>query len=448
MKRFLKNLLHPLFVIIYCLFLYLLYQLCKYGRGQFKGDIIVFAGCGIALMIWIMISIVFTYQKKDIATISYRHYLKIVCSFLLIITLWSGYQIVDMTIHYRGQIGFFMNDLLHKKTIELSNDNLYEGGFLTLIEDIRKEYNLPEQLYLNDSFELEYTYDGTIQSFDVMLYGKTENEDKSYLLSYKGQDKSVEIFIDNYVNMTYDPKADFMPLLHAMKVIPYTDSLDQRYTNYHMLYFGERDWGDNAVGIQYLDSSHHLAAPRHFQPIRGYTISIEPINGGMTPSRYIYVDDVNAIPTTFPESSNQENELTSIVDQVAYQLVVTDAALGSRFYSLQKTIPQESSLIINKDPFSGELGVASGIRFFTQDIGFIALSHSGGESAQLYYTHDGGLSFQQVILSTDEEYDYYHIPQVEDNQYILKISHADNDEDPNDCLIYISKDQGKTWSQR
>ena len=52
------------------IFVYILYQLCKYGRGFFSGEIIILTVCGLALFIWFIISIIFAYQKKEIMTIS------------------------------------------------------------------------------------------------------------------------------------------------------------------------------------------------------------------------------------------------------------------------------------------------------------------------------------------------------------------------------------------
>ena len=53
-----------------------------------------------------------------------------------------------------------------------------------------------------------------------------------------------------------------------------------------------------------------------------------------------------------------------------WRLVITDAAAGSRFYVMEKTMDGGSTWeCINDDPFSGQLGVAEGLIFYDETLG-------------------------------------------------------------------------------
>ena len=57
-------------------------------------------------------------------------------------------------------------------------------------------------------------------------------------------------------------------------------------------------------------------------------------------------------------------------DETGWRLVVTDAALGSRFYVLERTYDGGGSWErVNDDPFDGNIGVAEGLVFFGGDLG-------------------------------------------------------------------------------
>ncbi len=111
-------------------------------------------------------------------------------------------------------------------------------------DDLIKEFDISNKIYLNDSFELKYNNDGIIQSFHFMIYDNNKN---TYLVSYqKNNENKVVVHLNNYLDMDFDDKYDFQPLLDALKVIPYKESFIKNQELYHILYF-DKEIGDTTI---------------------------------------------------------------------------------------------------------------------------------------------------------------------------------------------------------
>lgn len=322
------------------------------------------------------------------------------------------------------------------------------------MDDLIKEFDISNKIYLNDSFELKYNNDGIIQSFHFMIYDNNKN---TYLVSYqKNNENKVVVHLNNYLDMDFDDKYDFQPLLDALKVIPYKESFIKNQELYHILYFGQRDWGYNNTGIRYIDKTGHMITPLQTRQIIGYTISIEPIMSGTTnPYRYIYVNDIEKIPETSPQQNTpplsevpqDSGSLSSKIMNITYELYVSDAAAGSRFYSLKK-IDENGTTVINKNPFLDNIGVANGIHFFNQKLGFISITNASNDHCEVYRTQDGGLTFKQIKLKNTGDYDYLQIPYEDNGHYIMKVSKGSQSDSDTDYIIYRSKDLGQTWTKQ
>lgn len=139
---------------------------------------------------------------------------------------------------------------------------------------------------------------------------------------------------------------------------------------------------------------------------------------------------------------------------------MVDAALGSRFYALFQTQDGgETWQTMNPDPFLNNTGVSSGITFINEELGFIGLSHSGGDYGELYRTEDGGISFEKVMLPeievelNDQEtytpFDFPEMPYEEDGRLILLVGQGqDGDYNSGIKAIYESTDNGRTFIYR
>lgn len=167
-------------------------------------------------------------------------------------------------------------------------------------------------------------------------------------------------------------------------------------------------------------------------------------------------------PSKVYEGDNSSENVNSDTEfylskKIGYRLKVTAAAAGSRAYSLEGTSDGGATWKnINYDPFLGEIGVASGITFVNDKLGFLCLSHSGGNVAVLYGTEDGGISYKKIDLPevkvtlsdelTYNPFDFPEMPYEEDgNLNILVGQGADGDYNGGCKALYQSKDEGKTW---
>lgn len=114
---------------------------------------------------------------------------------------------------------------------------------------------------------------------------------------------------------------------------------------------------------------------------------------------------------------DQSDEVTLYYnDSITYKLVVSDAALGTRYYTFNK-----NDEVINQDPFNGEGGQAKGIYFIDENQGFILLGHGGSEETSLYVTNDGGKSF---MLQSFDQCPYVGLPYNENGKVYVKVKKA------------------------
>ncbi len=145
---------------------------------------------------------------------------------------------------------------------------------------------------------------------------------------------------------------------------------------------------------------------------------------------------------------------------VRYRMVVEDAALGSRFYGLLKSVDAGKSWqMSNPDPFDQQLGQGIDFTFLDESFGFATLMHNGGDEADLYVTRDGGGSYEPVEMEayvvtlddgfTCEPYDYPWMPWEEEGAvYVLCGQGADGDYNGGDeaaLALYRSTDRGKSF---
>ncbi|HBC99778.1 MAG TPA: hypothetical protein DC053_11200, partial [Lachnoclostridium sp.] len=135
-----------------------------------------------------------------------------------------------------------------------------------------------------------------------------------------------------------------------------------------------------------------------------------------------------------------------------FRLNVVDAALGSRYYALEYSDDGGKSwLVENQDPFLGRAGVAAGITFINDKLGFFCLSHNGGDEAELFRTDDGGKTTEPVQLpysvmekepNQDSPFDFPQMPYEEDG--ILKMVIGQGADGAQEVL-YQSEDGGISW---
>ncbi|MGL5352305.1 MAG: hypothetical protein ACRDA5_03150, partial [Clostridium sp.] len=431
-KLFISMLLNPLLIFIYCISMYELYTLCKFGT--MKNNIIFLALCVIFDFTWLIIFIgrarkIKANQSQDYEyenhqcideytgdKLVYKTIWKYMAILILIVTtLFYGYKIYNTSIKYNGKLAWILEDFNNKRTVKLEHNNIFNDGVEGILTDINNKIKMPQELYISDSFELNFTKSGTITSFDTFVYGKdNKGKDKSFLISYDiNKSNKIEIRQNGYVNANYNKDKLLTPLINTIKVIPFNDTINKwDEDEYSIVYYGKRSFGYNTDGIVYIDLDSKIKIPTDTtSEIIGYTVSlfVPEKESKYTPIRYNLVEDLENI---FKENSLDKNDVENNKEQssedinktsgnkddefylsnkIGYKLEINGAAAGSRFYSLYGTSDGGSTWdIVNGDPFSGSGGGASGITFINEKLGFLALSHSGGSYSDLYRTEDGG----------------------------------------------------------
>ncbi len=146
---------------------------------------------------------------------------------------------------------------------------------------------------------------------------------------------------------------------------------------------------------------------------------------------------------------------------IRYRMVVRDAALGHRLYSLLKSTDSGKTWQMSSSlPFGYEMGMGIDFTFLDEDFGFATLMHNGGDEAVLYVTEDGGDTYQLVVMegctvTLDNGYTYnpYDFPQMpyEENGiiYVLCGQGADGDYAGGDdagLALYQSADGGHIFT--
>ncbi|MFC4780699.1 WD40/YVTN/BNR-like repeat-containing protein [Eubacterium multiforme] len=475
MKKLFKTLItNPILIIVYWIFFYEVTSLCMYGRME--NNLYIALGCIVFLVVAFMFYIIKIVKNSEFKTFNYPRAWKYISIVLIIfITVFYGIKIYKSATNYRGKLAWYIEDLKNKRSVNFEHNNIYKDGVSGIFEDISKKYPMPKELYISDSFTLDFAPDGTITSFDTFLYGKNDKgKEETYLISYnKNKSKDITLFLNGNVNASYNKDKLLQPLIEIVKSISIKNTVSKwNEPKYGLVYYGIRDFGYNTDGIVNIyKDGHGQALKSTNSQIIGYTVSIfvPGKEDKITPVRYIIrspKDVTNSNKNQNGDRSNNSegnqqsknnNEQFYLSKEIGYRLDITGAALGSRSYSLSKTINGGKNWnIINESPFGSNLGNAAGITFINEKLGFLCLSKSGGSRGILYRTDNGGKTFKEVTypehkveISKDNYMDVFDFPKMpyEKNGTLNMLvgQGSDGDYNGNSKALYESKDKGKTW---
>ena len=468
-------LLNPVVIILYAVACYYIAGLAEYGGISRRVPIILFT-MGV-LIIWFLWSFFRTTPKTSKSTLNklakpWYHFALVAVISMTSITVYDVYQ---SSINYQGKLSWVIQDLIHNRKVSFEKNNIYEYGIEGLLQDIDEQLSLPEELYVSDEFSLSFNEEGVITSIYSSLYGENdEGEIETFSMTYDADDDeriTVRADVAEYAPNSSE-EMSLEPLIHAMGTLPLRDIVSDEWYGetfdvFNIYYIGERDWGHDTDGLIYFNDEEILGSPEMtYNEMSGYTVSIYPEHiSYVVPKRYVYTDEENldAVldaqsdllpPDELPFEVAEEYYLN---EDIGYQLVVLDAALGSRYYGLTKTTDGGTNWeMLNVSPFNNSSGGATGVTFINEDLGFAGLSHSGGIYADLYKTTDGGENFEivklpdvMVPLSSTKDYnpfDFPEMPYEEGGKLVLYVNQgADGDYNRGVRAIYHSYDHGETW---
>ena len=256
---------------------------------------------------------------------------------------------------------------------------------------------------------------------------------------------------------------------------------------YEILYMGRRAFNSEA-GLQYIpkDADSVQTGNHYFEQLRtggeilGFEVSLHiPEVQSITPVRYImdpqYISqeklDQENTAQQVEEAKNTERWIVdqsdgamyfSFGEQNVWRLVVVDAAAGSRFYVMEKSVDKGAVWErINENPFLGQAGVAQGMVFFDEKFGVIGLTGASQSYSTLYVTRDGGTSFEKIEFPmsgitelpkraqecgfTVADYDYFCMPEKDENMLTITVTTAANE---SDGIVFQSTDNGNSWEYK
>lgn len=166
----------------------------------------------------------------------------------------------------------------------------------------------------------------------------------------------------------------------------------------------------------------------------------------------VYSDDMGKNWQTVQRPQNTTIECIQFIDsEIGYMLEFEDVAMGTAFGKISKTTDGgQSWKDINYGIGEGTdktFKTSSKIKFVNENVGFLTMPQTSGESSYLYITKDGGATFNKLELFESDIYDYYNLPTEESGLLKLKITQgSDGDYNGGDFMTYISNDYGETWN--
>lgn len=481
----------------YIFSLYQLWHLCQYG-GLRSHMPALFLGLSGFVIVFILGLILRRYCIKEEGERQVeKKRLHITAILFIVVTIFFGVRMVYSAIPYHGALSWKLDEWMRKKEIALEHNNLFEHGIEGVLEDLDKALDMPEELYIANKYQVSFDENGIIQSLYAFLYGRNEaGVKKTYLIDYDA-DKSTKmtVWIDGNVNGAYDADMRLLPMIRILEETDWENQVKgwseqfEEEQIYELLYFGRRGFRSEE-GLRYVpgdaDGDGVISGSSNFTQLNaggemvGFEVSLHiPKLSEVTPVRYMmepeYVSQAEL---------NQENEVQQIdsaketegwtvdrSDETMYfflddingwRLVVADAAAGSRFYRMEKTI--DGGVIweaVNKDPFDGQLGVAEGLIFYDENVGFAGLTGASRSYSALFMTSDGGETFEKIELPMDMvtelpesaeeygftaiDYDYLNMPQRSDAVLTITVT---TDAAEREGILFQSIDDGVTWEYR
>lgn len=410
-------------IAFYFLFLYQAWKLCQYGGVRRNLPILLLAVIGGIICAVLLLCSGRKKREKEIKSKKKALFIAEIIVVLLV-TGYFGVRIVYAAIPYNGKLSWKIDEFLHKKEVDFIHTNFLEDGAEGIFTDLDEALDLPEELYITESFALSFDEHGEISKLDTFLYGKDEKgTTKTYLISYdKAMNEKITVWIDGEANPNYNSDMQLSPMFQILKTADYKERVAAwaslyEVQQYEILYYGRRSFS-TAEGLVIVDGEEGvLSQLQSGGEVLGFEVSLHmPEQDGITPVRYMshpeYIspDMISAAEEDAQiEEAKKEDAWTTdssdgsmyffLDENQGWRLEVVDAAAGSRFYQLEHTtdggINWETA---STDPFQGNGGVAEGLIFYDGNFGVAGLSGASQTHSTLYLTRDGGLTFTAVQL--------------------------------------------------
>lgn len=373
--------------------LYLLWQLCQYGIHAWHLRYWL-AGCGAAFLLCLIGWLAARRRtERERAAGGRRRGPAFWCCLGLAVlgTAYFGGRIVYAAIPYHGALSWQIDKWINHKNILLEHDDLLADGPEGFLTDLDRRMSLPSELYTTNSLRITFDGDGKIRTIYASLYGPDHGGTAlmSYLIGYdRAESEKMDVWRDRYTG--YGASYDEDERLGPLTALWHSDAVAEQLTRwreedaggvYTLSYEGAQQFA-TAEGLVLLPGDadgdgvqsgvDDLSVLRHGGHVTSFTLTLSRQNGGQPQSvSYIMEPDytspqqimeaeqarqIEEAKATESWTVGQTNEdmYFFLNDETGWRLVVTDAALGSRFYVLERTEDGGDSWErINATPLTG-----------------------------------------------------------------------------------------------
>ena len=205
-------------IAIYAVLLIRISNLCQYGGT--KVDLIPILILGVVLIATFIFGIVSSRKEEKIEN-GKLFWGK--CIVVVALTILFGGRIIYSAIPYNGALSWKIDEWRNQKKIKLTHTNFFETGVEGILEDIETELDLPDELYVQNKFQLSFDKNGEIQSFYTYMYGRYENGDENtFLIDYDvDADSKMTVCINGVASKSYDDDMRLQPMLEILKNADY-----------------------------------------------------------------------------------------------------------------------------------------------------------------------------------------------------------------------------------
>ena len=189
------------------------------------------------------------------------------------------------------------------------------------------------------------------------------------------------------------------------------------------------------------------------------TDNLDAVDGEITTS--IYRSDLSNIGKQISKTLDDGGVEFKLNDKITYKLSTTgefSSDNNPKTYTLYKynTDTNKNTIINNNIPYSVDTKDIN-LTFIDENLGFLSIKNSYNKQLQLLRTEDGGKTFSEATFenpiteSLEEKHSYsgpieISEPYKQNNIIYIRLQLGENPYTDKHYSLYISEDNGKTWS--